>query len=61
MNYLGHLADFSTVEEGEAAIKEAEALRDKMGGALYWGAVNDDVNELKNKLFILKLKTKKQQ
>ena len=59
MNYLGHLADFSTIEEGEAAIKEAIALRDKMGGALFWGAVNEDVEELKNKLFILKLKTNK--
>lgn len=60
MNYLKYLADFSTVEEGEAAIKAAEALRDKMGGALYWGAINDDVEALKNKLFILKLKTNKQ-
>jgi len=56
MNYLNHLAEFSTVEEGEANIKEGERIRDSMGGDLYWNICNDDVQELKQKVFLFKLK-----
>lgn len=34
MNFLNK--DFTTVEEGEIKLKEAQELRDKMGGQLYW-------------------------
>lgn len=54
MNHLNHLLEFTTVEEGEKNLKEAEAIRDSMGGALYWNIVNDDCEEIKQKLFKLK-------
>lgn len=60
MNYLQHLADFSTVEEGEANIKEAERVRDSMGGDMYWNICNDDVQELKQKVRLFKLREQQQ-
>lgn len=56
MNFLNHLAEFTTVEQGEQNIKEAEKLRDSMGGDLYWNICNEDVQEIKQKVFLLKLK-----
>ena len=31
------------------ALRKEVALRDKMGGALYWGVVNDDCREIADK------------
>lgn len=53
MNYMQHL-DFETVEQGEINVKEAEKLRDSMGGDMYWNICNDDLQELKRKLLKLK-------
>lgn len=56
MNFMHHLQHFTTVEEGEANIEAAKKLRDSMGGAMYYGACDDDVKELEQKLRIFKLK-----
>lgn len=56
MNYLDKYLEFDTVEDGEKKLTEAQALRDKMGGALYWNALNDDCQEIKNKIWNLKHK-----
>lgn len=53
MNYLDKYLEFETVEDGEKKLTEAQALRDKMNGALYWGALNDDCQEIKNKIWKL--------
>jgi hypothetical protein len=57
MNYLQHLAEFTTVEEGEKNLKEAIAQKNKMGGAMYYNILNDDCIEINNKLENLKWKT----
>lgn len=56
MNFMDHLSHFTTVEDGEQMIIEAKKLRDSMGGDMYYNACNDDVKELEQKLFLLKLK-----
>ena len=42
---------FETKEQGLEKLKEAVAIRNKMGGALYWNIVNDDCLEIADKLF----------
>lgn len=56
MNYLHHLAEFETAEQGQEKLKEAERVRDSMGGDMYWSICNDDVEEIKQKIFQLKIK-----
>lgn len=41
---------FETKEQGLEKLKEAVAIRNKMGGALYWNIVNDDCLEIANRL-----------
>jgi hypothetical protein len=50
MNYLHRFIEFSTIEEGEANLKDAESIRDKMGGALYYNIMSDDCEEIRKKL-----------
>ena len=50
MNYLQKYNEFTTVEDGEKMLKEATALRDQMGGNLYWNICNDDCREISMKL-----------
>jgi len=50
MNYLDHLLNFSTVEEGKRNLEEALKLRDSMGGALYYSIISDDCMEISRKL-----------
>lgn len=61
MNFMNHLANFTTVEEGEQNLIAAKKLRDSMGGDMYYQACNDDVKELEHKLFLFKLKAGKKQ
>lgn len=56
MNYLHKNLEFDTVEEGEKQLAAAEEVRDKMGGALYYGILSDDCNEIRRKLDRLKSK-----
>lgn len=42
---------FETKEQGLEKLKEAVALRNKMGGALYWNIVNDDCMKIANRLW----------
>ena len=55
-----HLS-FETVEEGEATLVKHTALRDQMGGALWWGVTNDECEEIKEKILSLQLKANKEQ
>lgn len=48
MNYLSN--QFPTVEEGIKALKEAVAIRDRMGGAMFYNILNDDCCSIANKL-----------
>lgn len=41
---------FDTIEEGIQKLKEGVALRNRMGGALYWNILNDDCMEIARKL-----------
>ncbi len=34
--------DFATIEEGFKKLREAVSLRDKMSGAVYYGALEED-------------------
>lgn len=42
--------DFDTIEEGMKKLKEGVAIRNSMGGALYWNILNDDCYEIADKL-----------
>jgi hypothetical protein len=42
---------FETKEQGLEKLKETVAIRNNMGGALYWNIVNDDCLEIADKLF----------
>lgn len=48
MNYLAD--NFTTIEEGTEALRKAVALRDSMGGDLYYNILNDDCCSIANKL-----------
>lgn len=50
MNYLQKNLEFTTVEEGEKQLADAYAIRDKMGGALYYGILTEDCHEIAMKL-----------
>lgn len=50
MNYLHRFIEFSTIEEGETNLKDAESIRDQMGGALYYNIMSDDCEEIRKKL-----------
>ena len=56
MNYLHRFLDFETSEEGLKKLKEAEAVRDQMGGALYYGILSDDCSEISSKIYDLETK-----
>lgn len=43
-------ADFKTTEEGIEKLKKAVALRDQMGGALYYGVCEEECLKLADKL-----------
>lgn len=60
MNYLERFWEFKTIEQGEKNLKEAYNLRDQMGGALYWNALNDDCKEISQKLEDLRRNDKDQ-
>lgn len=49
MSYL----DFKTKEEGLEKLKDHVALRNKMGGALYWNIVNEECYQIAHKLLIM--------
>jgi len=49
---------FSTVEEGEKALRKHQDLRDRMGGALWWGVCNDECKEIEQKLWTLRYREK---
>jgi hypothetical protein len=55
MNFLHKNLEFTTVEEGEKQLADAEKIRDSMGGALYYSILTDDVEEIKSKLQQLKI------
>lgn len=42
--------DFQDVESGMEKLREAVSLRNQMGGDLYWNILNDDCNEIADKL-----------
>ena len=42
--------DFKTAEEGIEKLKKAVAVRNKMGGALYWNICEDDCLKLADRL-----------
>lgn len=48
MNMLD--ANFNDIETGLQKLKDAVSLRNKMGGALYYNILNDDCNEIADKL-----------
>ncbi len=48
MNFIDK--NFKTAEEGKEKLKKAVAIRNKMGGALYWNMLNDDCIEIAYKL-----------
>lgn len=50
MNYLNHLLDFSTIEEGKKNLEEARNLRDKMGGNLFISILTEECIEISQKL-----------
>lgn len=50
MNYLHESLEFTTIEEGEKQLADAYAIRDKMGGALYYGILTEDCHEIAQKL-----------
>lgn len=58
MNYLQKNLEFTTVEEGEKQLADAYAIRDKMGGALYYNILTDDCHEIAMKLERLKSEQK---
>lgn len=41
---------FETKEQGLEKLKETVAIRNQMGGALYWNIVNDKCLKIANKL-----------
>lgn len=43
-------ATFETKEQGLEKLKETVAIRNQMGGALYWNIVNDQCLEIADKL-----------
>ena len=43
-------AEFTTVEEGKEVLKKHVSIRDEMGGAMYWNALNDECCTIANKL-----------
>lgn len=55
MNYLNRLLEFDTIEQGEKNLKEAENLRDSMCGGLYYKIMSDDCDEIRDKLYMMKL------
>ena len=38
--------EFETVDQGIAALTNKKALRDKMGGAMWWNVLNDECLKL---------------
>jgi hypothetical protein len=54
MNYLHKNLVFETIEEGEKQLQEAISVRNKMCGDLYYRILDDDCNEIRNKLLSLK-------
>lgn len=58
MNYLHHLLNFSTTEEGEKNWQKAVEIRDSMGCALYYSILTEDVLEIQWKLDELRRKLK---
>jgi hypothetical protein len=46
MNYLHHLNNFTTVEEGIKNLKEAQSIRGQLGGTVYRGIIEDDIHEI---------------
>lgn len=42
--------DFKTTEEGIEMLKKAVAIRNKMGGALYWNICEEDCLKLADRL-----------
>lgn len=48
MNYMQKNLEFTTYEEGVAQLKDAVAIRDQMGGAMYWSILNEDCCEIAN-------------
>lgn len=49
MNYLQDNLQFATPEEGIEQLTKAVAIRDQMGGAMYWNIMNDDCCEIATK------------
>jgi len=49
MNYLHDNLNFDTKEAALEMLKEAVALRNKMGGALYYGIMHEDCEEIASK------------
>lgn len=39
-------AKFETIDQGMTALTEKKALRDKMGGAMWWNVLNDECLKL---------------
>lgn len=50
MEYLHKNLAFDTYEEGIEQLKAAVAIRNKMGGQLYFNILNDDCVEIANKI-----------
>lgn len=50
MNYLHENLKFETFEEGLEQLKKAVAIRNKMGGAMFWNIMNDDCCEIANSI-----------
>lgn len=59
MNYLHTYLNFTTVTEGEEQLKQAYALRDQMGGQLYYGILSEDCHEISNKVEELRRQERK--
>lgn len=50
MNIIENLKTEETTEEGIERLKKSVETRNKMGGAMYWNIMNEDVCELANQL-----------
>lgn len=44
---------FETVEEGIQKLKKSVAIRNQMGGALYWNILNVDCEKIARKLWMM--------
>jgi len=58
MSNLNNWLDFTTVEEGEHKLKQAEETRDRMHASIFWQILDEDCEAIEKK--ILKLKLAKQ-